>query len=331
MEQSGHDHSYKLLFSHPEMIADLIRGYVREPWVERVDLTTLERVSGSYVTDDLRERQGDMIWRLRWADDERWVYVYLLLEFQTTSEPFMALRVLTYLSLLYEDLRRRNELTANGLLPPVLPIVLYRGSRRWSASANVASLIESVPGGLEVYRPQLRYLLLDERRYSNQRLGKAKNLVAALFALENSRDPSDVESVLDKLIEWLQTPDQIELRRNFTVWIKRVLLPTRVSGVHFKSLDDLHEVRSMLSERVEEWTKTWEEQGREKGRQQGLQEGRQEGEALLLMHLIEMKFGADVLETYRERVELAQADQLLGWSERILTAGSVEEMFDPAI
>ena len=58
MEQSGHDHSYKLLFSHPEMIADLIRGYVREPWVERVDLSTLERVSGSYVTDDLASALG---------------------------------------------------------------------------------------------------------------------------------------------------------------------------------------------------------------------------------------------------------------------------------
>lgn len=86
----------------------------------------------------------------------------------------------------------------------------------------------------------------------------------------------------------------------------------------------------MLSERVEEWTKSWEEQGRERGRQQGLQEGRQEGEALLLMHLIEKKFGAEAVETYRERVELAQADQLLAWSERILTAGSIEEMFDPA-
>lgn len=104
---------------------------------------------------------------------------------------------------------------------------------------------------------------------------------------------------------------------------QRVLLPTRIRGVHFETLDDLHEVRSMLSERVEEWTKSWEEQGLERGRQQG--------EALLLMHLMEKKFGAEAVETYRERVKLAQADQLLAWSERILTAGSIEEMFDPTV
>ncbi len=31
-----HDQSYKLLFSHPEMVADLLRGFVREDWVEHL-------------------------------------------------------------------------------------------------------------------------------------------------------------------------------------------------------------------------------------------------------------------------------------------------------
>jgi len=44
-----HDHSYKLLFSHPEMVADLLRGFVIEDWVKDLDFTTLERVSGCYV------------------------------------------------------------------------------------------------------------------------------------------------------------------------------------------------------------------------------------------------------------------------------------------
>ena len=51
-----HDHSYKLLFSHPEMVADLLRGFVREDWVNELDFATLERVGGGYVADDLRGR-----------------------------------------------------------------------------------------------------------------------------------------------------------------------------------------------------------------------------------------------------------------------------------
>ena len=89
-----HDHSYKLLFSHPEMVRDLLTGFVKEAWVEQLDFSTLEKVSGSYVTEDLRDREDDIIWRVRWGDD--WLYVYLLLEFQSSEDKHMAVRIMTY-------------------------------------------------------------------------------------------------------------------------------------------------------------------------------------------------------------------------------------------
>ncbi len=46
-------------------------------------------------------------------------------------------------------------------------------------------------------------------------------------------------------------------RRAFTVWLKRVLLTGRMPGVDFNKLNELHEVRSMLAERVVEWTEEW--------------------------------------------------------------------------
>ena len=36
------------------------------PRVERCYFSTLEKQGGSYVTDDLREREDDIIWRARW-------------------------------------------------------------------------------------------------------------------------------------------------------------------------------------------------------------------------------------------------------------------------
>ena len=74
---AAHDPSYKLLFSHREMVADLVRGFVREDWVAALDFDTLERVRESGISHDLREREDDILWRLRWG--ERWLYVYLLL------------------------------------------------------------------------------------------------------------------------------------------------------------------------------------------------------------------------------------------------------------
>ena len=106
-----------------------VRGFVPEVWVKQLDFATLEKVSGSYVSDDLRDREDDVIWRVRWGDE--WLYVYLLLEFQSTVDPFMAVRVMVYLGLLYQDLINAKQFSSNGKMPAVLPSVLYNGQQRW--------------------------------------------------------------------------------------------------------------------------------------------------------------------------------------------------------
>jgi hypothetical protein len=62
------------------------------------------------------------------------------------------------------------------------------------------------------------------------------------------------------------------------------------------------------------------------GIQKGLEQGRQEGEAAILLRLIALKFGAPS-EAVRERIEAAEADTLLDWSARILTAEQVDDIF----
>ena len=85
MTSQPHDSSYKLLFSHPAMVEDLLTGFVHEDWVAELDFATLEKVPGSYVSDDLRPRADDVVWRVRWR--EHWLYIYLLLEFQSDVDP----------------------------------------------------------------------------------------------------------------------------------------------------------------------------------------------------------------------------------------------------
>ena len=269
---SHHDHSYKLLFSHPEMVKDLLTGFVKETWVDQLDFSTLEKVSGSYVTDELRDREDDIIWRVRWGGD--WLYVYLLLEFQSSVDRFMAVRIMSYLGLLYQDLIRQKALTPSGKLPPVLPVVLYNGEERWRAAQNVNELVERVPGGLERYRPELSYLLLDEGAIVEAPgwPDETRNVAAALFRLEHNRDEQDMLAVLGRLVEWLKAPEQTGLRRAFEVWIRRVMLPHRAPGMElpeFNDLQDLHEVHDMLAERIKKWPERWIEEGREEGREEG--------------------------------------------------------------
>ena len=67
------------------------------------------------------------------------------------------------------------------------------------------------------------------------------------------------------------------------------------------------------------------QQGIEKGMQQGMQKGLQQGEAKILIRQLTKRFGELPEETLR-KIESADADTLLQWSERVLTAQTLDEI-----
>jgi hypothetical protein len=67
------------------------------------------------------------------------------------------------------------------------------------------------------------------------------------------------------------------------------------------------------------------EQGIHKGIQQGVRQGVQQGEAKILVRQLTSRFGQLPAETVR-RIEAADADTLLEWSERVLTAKRLDEV-----
>ncbi|MCX4030135.1 Rpn family recombination-promoting nuclease/putative transposase [Endozoicomonas sp. SM1973] len=165
-----HDHAYKQFFSHPEMVQDLLTGFVHEPWIAQLDFSTLERVNGSYIADDLRERSNDMIWRVKYGEGDEWLYVYLLLEFQSTIDHFMAVRLMTYVGLLYQDLIKAKQLPKPRTLPPVFPIVLYNGDSRWRAPTQLSDLIQPMPEPLRQWQPEQQYMLIEEHLFTDEEL-----------------------------------------------------------------------------------------------------------------------------------------------------------------
>jgi hypothetical protein len=326
----SHDTGYKRLFSHPEMVRDLLLGFVPQAWVQHADFSTLSPVPGSYVTEDLKSRHDDLVWRVRLKD--RWLYVYLLLEFQSRPDPWMALRILVYVGLLYQDLVNRNEWAPDGKLPPVLPIVLYNGHPRWQAAEALSDLITPPPDGLAPYQPQARYLLLDEGRIHPDQL-QLQNLVAALFRLETGRGLDDLESVVNRLIDWLSEPGQQPIRRSFAVWIRH-LLREQFPGASIPNVTDLGEVKAMLAENLNNWFADQKQaalaqgvrQGMQEGMQRGMQQGMQQGESQALHRLLTRRFGP-VPADLGERIRTAALDDLDRWFDRAIDAPSLAAVF----
>ena len=315
-----HDRSYKLLFSFPEMVRDLLEGFICEDWLAQLDYASLQPVKCTYVSNTLHQRLGDLVWKARWGSDSRWIY--LLLEFQSSGDPYMAVRVLTYAGLLYQELLRANQLPEDGKLPLVFSVVLYNGSARWRAAQELTALMEPTPATLRSYQPQIRYRLIDERRYIHSELASRRNLAAALFRLENSRSGADVDDVVKSLIEWLDAPEHAGLRRAFNTCIQQVIL-ARNPGFPVTKLGDLKETGMLLSERIDELCEEWKQEGL----QQGLQHGLQQGEVSFLLRLLQKRFG-ELPDSIRGRLAQAPTEQLERWGERLLDATSLEALFD---
>ena len=280
-----HDENYKRLFAFPRMVEDLLRAVAAGEWLDEVNFASLRKLSGEYVSDDLRRRHGDTVWQLPLGDG--WLHVLVMLEFQSRSDPDMALRVLEYTVLLYRELARNDALDPDGLRPPVLPIVLHNGTARWRAALEVRERVAPVGPPLSPYQPSQRYLLLDERHVEEDDLPR-RNLMRAVVGLEQSRSLSDLVGVVDSLRERLRDPRDSELRRAFGAWVRRMaeeLMQDKAEALPMvDEPDELDEVYMTLVERVRHWPDEWIE----KGLEQGL-----EHERSLLCRQAASRFGAD--------------------------------------
>ena len=132
-----HDASYKSLFASPRTVADTLR-YALQELATRLDFSTLERLPASFVTEHLRQRHADMLWRVRIARSG-WLYLLVLLEFQSTVDRHMALRMMDYTARVLQGLDR-NDLGPGGEFPFLLPVVVYNGGRRWNAATDMRHL-----------------------------------------------------------------------------------------------------------------------------------------------------------------------------------------------
>ena len=289
-----HDAAYKHLFTQPRMVQDLLEGFAARDWSHTLDLDSVTALPASYVSHELQQRHGDLVWRVRFRDD-RWLYLVLLLEFQSNVDRSMAVRMLTYTGLLYQRLIDEGVLREHDALPPVLPIVIYNGRGPWTAPTDMADLVAATEAALGPYQPSQRYFLLDEGRTGPVDL-PAGNLVSALVALEGTQDRKKIRRKLRPLIDQLRKQEDDELRQAFSAWIRQALMPATFRPTETEPLAQLEEMDSMLAENVREWTKDWVAQGREEGREEGIETGIERGRAeerSLLCRQAARKFDAD--------------------------------------
>ncbi len=260
-----HDSGYKKLFSNRTIFRQLLETFVNQEWVHSLDFDNCESLDKSFISEHYKETESDLIYKIQFHDRE--VYIYILIEFQSTVEPFMALRVLNYITNFYMDFLVNNRNV--NKLPAVFPIVLYNGSAPWTAPVNLSALIEQTPP-LGRFALDFQYFLIAENQYSKEGLLKIRNIVSTLFLAESHYDLDMLEVELLNLFSTERDRQAVSL---FLNWFRQLAFHGRLESGDYQSLESIYrteeEVKTMLVTALEK--------ERERFFQNGLREGEQKG------------------------------------------------------
>ena len=272
-----HDAAHKLYHALPEVVADLLR-LAAPDLVDDLDLSTLDRMSGESVDTRLLTRVSDMVWRVRFkrgrlADGTR-PWLLLLVEFQSTVDRRMAERVREYTAMLLEALDRNGTVKREGSPPPVLAMVVYNGSERWTVGGEAESVTAGLASPrvarlLAPFQPQA-YRLVDAGARSAHDW-PPENRVAASIRLQRSRSAGELLGRLREEMARFPGEGNEALREGLHVWARALwshLADGRTELPSFEALERGEEdkMTTLLEARAEEWKAEWLAEGIEKGR-----------------------------------------------------------------
>lgn len=321
--RNPHDALFRRTFSQVEYAAAELRAVLPRELVERLDLATLTLEPGSYIDHELASSESDLLFSAVFGRGKG--FVYLLFEHQSSVDELMALRLLKYVVRILD----RHVLGLGGgaaalPLPIVIPIVLHHSATGWHASTRLEALFDSslmAEAAVAIHVPRFEFVLDDISHLTDDDLvGRALGILPtlALWALRDARHPGRVAHSLGRWARMLRDLVRVEGGAEALVTIFRYLSVVAEEltpeTIHASLADAAPEVREILMTTLAE---RWKAEGRI--------EGKAEGARLVLLSLLELKFGA-VDDAERRQIEGATDLDISRWAKRVLTAASIREV-----
>ena len=311
------------------MIVALVALILGESRARDVDPKKLQYQPTRHVGDNLEQRYADLLVRIRYkrpADGGApRPDTYLLVEVQSTVDPFMAVRLWGQLALVYRGLTLKRRSLGRKRLAAIVPIVIYTGRRRWTACRELSDMIED--DGTR--RPlQLSYELLDAWRAGSRPAGD--NLLLLLFRLERGEAPEDLLESTKALRRRVTALDSKQLDRACTLWLQG-LFGERVPYVKWEEYEDMQSIEGKLEQVSKVWTDQWEANALAKGRKES-QERLKRLNALqrkTLQETVRDRFGEAVAAAFAKSIaRVRKAEKLIKLFALVATSENGDELLE---
>lgn len=260
-----HNNWFMRIFSYPVVVKDLLLSFVHEDFVKDLEFASLKKLNPDFFPASGKSRHADVIYEI--TSQGQTSYIYLFIEFQSTVDWFMPLRMARYALEFYDELRRSGK---QKFLNPSFAILLYNGEPIWNAPEKLSDLFldSSIP---KEFLPEFRYYKIAINEIPKRDLLRLRNAVSAVFYIENN-NPSEINKNYDELVyilrEVIKKTCGVEIIQQIMNRIFEIYrLPQNSKTI--ASIEDIMEVKNMLETK----TKIWEKKILEKGREEGIKKG----------------------------------------------------------
>ena len=208
------DNSSKLIFSDNILSSQFLRDYADMDILRYIHPEDIEDVSERYVPLYSTERESDTVKKiniskyLNLTTEEKEslnplelpLYVISLVEHKTKVEYNVTMQLLRYMVHIWEDYEKEmNRLYPNissrkdFRYPPVLPIVYYEGTSKWTAPLDLADRI--LCGELlGKYLPHFEYQLITLHDISNTDLLAKGDEISLAMLINKIQTPEDISA-----------------------------------------------------------------------------------------------------------------------------------------
>ena len=269
------DPAYIKVMANPEMVDAVADLFEDEAWARDIDPKQLQIQPGRHVGPQFEQHYDDLLLRVGYKRPargrKRRPDTYILMEFQSTVDPFMAVRLASQICLVYRELTSGLRSLGSKPLPAVVPIVIYTGKRKWTSRRDIAEAIES---NVTRCRPTWPYELLDAWREGTR--PAEGNLFLLLCHLERGTTPQALLEATKALRRRVTELGSKRLEETCALWL-RGLFGERVPGENWEEYETMAKIEGALQGVAKIWTDQWQANARKEGRREGRRTGRREG------------------------------------------------------
>jgi len=213
-KQRRKDSIFKTVYQNKAMFLMFVQDFIKQDWVKGLTIEDLKLHPSLFPEILETDRESDVVYKI--TKDENEIFVFIMLENQSTVDYLMPFRLMEYMTRLWrKHIQDKTTSTKRKeyLLPAIVPIIFYDGEGEWTAKTDLTEIIDH-KNLFQKQTPTFEYIVVDLKKISFEELEKLQDPQSLALMLDKIRTPEEVEKINKIKDEYWENVERITDKYN---------------------------------------------------------------------------------------------------------------------